>query len=128
MDWLNDALCKKLSQDFFFPPLDAPSPNNYYAIGKYVCRGCKVWQDCLEYAEGNEEVWGLWGGLTPQERKRKANIPHGTMESNRAGCACDKCAATPSWDSYTPDLSLIPTSRELYELQPLLFNVSKGHQ
>lgn len=126
MDWLPDALCRGLSQDFFYPPLDAPSPNHYYTIGKHVCKGCPEWRNCLAEADKNEEVWGLWGGLTPQERKRRATLLHGTFEAKRGGCRCAKCITAPSWEDHQPNLDLIPKSGESYELLPLLFKLSKG--
>jgi WhiB family redox-sensing transcriptional regulator len=34
-----------------------------------VCRRCPVRVKCLEYAIGTKEPEGIWGGLTPRERK-----------------------------------------------------------
>lgn len=38
------------------------------AEAKTVCRGCTVWQQCLAYSVARDDKYGIWGGLTPQER------------------------------------------------------------
>jgi hypothetical protein len=38
-------------------------------IAKAVCRACPVRDDCLEYALTNAEPWGVWGGLSADERR-----------------------------------------------------------
>jgi hypothetical protein len=56
-----------------------------------------VWKKCLE--SGREEKYGMWGGLTPQERtvlntptpKKNAVRPHGTWVRYRQGCRCVDC-------------------------------------
>lgn len=51
-------------------------PNLWYADrgeavdqAKAVCSGCVVREACLEYALGNREQEGVWGGLAPLERR-----------------------------------------------------------
>ncbi|MFW5933710.1 MAG: WhiB family transcriptional regulator [Actinomycetota bacterium] len=38
---------------------------------KALCRGCGVWQRCLEVALGYPPArhHGVWGGMTPEERR-----------------------------------------------------------
>ena len=50
--------------DWFFIP-----SNNLYAQKKF-CIGCKIIDECLDYAIRND-VSGVWGGTTTRERKRK---------------------------------------------------------
>lgn len=40
---------------------------------KYHCQSCIVRKNCLNHALVNDESYGIWGGLTPNERgyKRK---------------------------------------------------------
>jgi hypothetical protein len=64
--WMEEASCRKRRNDFWYPPLDTDVPDNYYAIGREVCHRCPVWDKCLD--AGIDEKWGMWGGLTPQER------------------------------------------------------------
>lgn len=67
----------------------------------------------------------MWGGITPQERKRRANIKHGTIESKRLGCTCANCLAARSVDTSGFDPAALPKSGESYDLQSLVFNTTK---
>jgi WhiB family transcriptional regulator, redox-sensing transcriptional regulator len=96
-DWRSDALCKGRHVDLWYPPLDTDVPEAYYTISRAVCRQCPVWKECLD--DGVEERWGLWGGLTPQERtaiavenpKPSVLRSHGTWMRYRQGCRCTEC-------------------------------------
>jgi WhiB family redox-sensing transcriptional regulator len=35
---------------------------------KAICRGCDIRNECLEYALGFDDRWGVWGGLEAGER------------------------------------------------------------
>ena len=85
LDWMSEALCKGMHADFWFPPMEEANQSPYYRIGKSLCHHCPVWQECLQYAQTNNEVWGCWGGLTPQERNRPYKVSHGTVEKKRLG-------------------------------------------
>jgi WhiB family redox-sensing transcriptional regulator len=34
-----------------------------------ICGGCKVTEDCLEYALESNQRSGIWGGTTEKERR-----------------------------------------------------------
>lgn len=40
------------------------------AKAKAICAGCEVRDECLEGADERDERHGIWGGLTPTERRR----------------------------------------------------------
>ena len=40
-------------------------------LAKMICSGCPVRNDCLDWAIRTDDKWGLYGGLTPQERRRR---------------------------------------------------------
>lgn len=65
------ALCKGFHSELFFPPVfseERTAPESkYYELGKYVCDNCSQADICREL--GAEEEHGLWGGLTPKERR-----------------------------------------------------------
>lgn len=46
--------------------------NHYKAAyeAKKVCQQCPLINKCLEFALTNEEEWGVWGGLTADERRK----------------------------------------------------------
>ena len=64
--WMQAANCMGLDDDQFFPARgDDASP------AKAVCRRCAVREACLTYAMTPPvEIHGVWGGLTPEERRR----------------------------------------------------------
>jgi hypothetical protein len=132
-EWMSDALCRKMHGDIFFPPFDAQTPEINYLIAKQVCNVCPVWDSCLSM--GRKEIYGVWGGLTPQERvplqKDTTNnlAEHGTVVRFRQGCACDDC----DWAHTTRplrneiDVDVIPLiGEELPDLKILLQRLLKG--
>ena len=70
--WVVDALCAQADPDAWFPP---KSGSNNPA--KRVCNGyrgqppCPVRTECLVYALKYQELWGVWGGLSEGERRRR---------------------------------------------------------
>jgi hypothetical protein len=69
---------------------------------KALCRQCPVRSECLQQALDNQEPWGIWGGLTVEERvdlARRQSRPtpstlpaHGTNQRYcRHGCPCRAC-------------------------------------
>ncbi|WP_197023594.1 WhiB family transcriptional regulator [Rhodococcus sp. UNC363MFTsu5.1] len=65
--WRAGAKCAQSEPDEFFP--DRCRPENVRAA-KEVCQRCPVAAECLEYALGAAEPFGVWGGKTPRERRR----------------------------------------------------------
>lgn len=63
--WRLDAACLGMDLDLFFPESEKES-----GAAKAVCCFCPVMQVCLVYALSNHINFGVWGGLTPRERKR----------------------------------------------------------
>lgn len=72
--WMNEALCKGLHTDLFFPPSlkeERTAPESqYYEIAKMVCEQCPVRKQCEQ--AGEDEEFGVWGGITPKERRTGA--------------------------------------------------------
>lgn len=96
-DWMSESLCKRKHGDIWFPPFETTTPELNYAIAKKVCNVCPVWTDCLSF--GKKEIYGVWGGLTPQERlplqkeiKSHLLAEHGTITRYRQGCVCNSCS------------------------------------
>jgi WhiB family redox-sensing transcriptional regulator len=58
-EWQDLANCLGVDPDLFFPERGASTKE-----AKEVCRGC------LEYALGNGEKFGIWGGMSERERRR----------------------------------------------------------
>jgi WhiB family redox-sensing transcriptional regulator len=63
--WMDDALCAQTDPDLFFPDLGGSAK-----AAKAVCAGCDVAAECLAYALEHGEREGIWGGLSPLERRK----------------------------------------------------------
>jgi len=63
--WQELALCAQTDPEAFFPEKGGSTRE-----AKRVCQSCEVRQECLEYALGNDERFGIWGGLSERERRR----------------------------------------------------------
>ena len=68
--WMYLAECSKHDPDTCFPPDEEP---HLYDKAKRICEECPVSGFCLEI--GLDEKWGMWGGLTPDERYKLAKSP-----------------------------------------------------
>jgi WhiB family redox-sensing transcriptional regulator len=62
--WVLDALCAQIDTDVFFPEKGIPGKP-----AKNICGACTVVAECLAYAMGNNEQFGIWGGLSERERR-----------------------------------------------------------
>jgi WhiB family redox-sensing transcriptional regulator len=63
--WQERALCAETDPEAFFPEKGGSTRE-----AKKICTGCEVKVECLEYALGNDERFGIWGGLSERERRR----------------------------------------------------------
>lgn len=68
--WMDYASCHGVGDSFF--PDESRRPEMYETIqaAKRVCALCPVRVDCLEYALANNERYGIWGGLSAEERRK----------------------------------------------------------
>jgi WhiB family redox-sensing transcriptional regulator len=86
--WVRQALCVETDPELFFP-----SPGRAATEAKRICESCPVREQCLQYALTNQEIHGIWGGLSPRERDalrrgRPRHCPHGPLRAT----ACRECA------------------------------------
>jgi WhiB family redox-sensing transcriptional regulator len=65
---LPGAGCRDADPDLFFPP-PGRGASRQIATAKGICRACPVRRACLNWALGNNEDAGVWGGLTREERR-----------------------------------------------------------
>lgn len=62
-EWVADGLCAQTDPELFFPEKGASTRS-----ARSVCAACPVRAACLEYALTNNELVGVWGGTSVQER------------------------------------------------------------
>ena len=79
-DWQVEALCRGMSSAFFFHPWGERGPARDARVeqAKQVCARCPVIQQCRSFALTVQEQYGVWGGLSEDERLlllHNANLP-----------------------------------------------------
>lgn len=65
--WMADALCHNADPEAWYPNSGMPS-----AWVLAVCNRCPVREQCADYADTIHERHGVWGGLTVEQRNRRA--------------------------------------------------------
>ena len=71
-EWQYEGACRTLDTEMFFHPDGerGPSRRNRAAEAKRVCAGCPVVNECRSHSLRAREPYGVWGGLTEEERRR----------------------------------------------------------
>lgn len=70
-------LAKAIEEAPVIPPCQQTGPELWfqehgtssYRIARSLCNRCPVRVKCLDFALKNSEEFGMWGGLSPTERK-----------------------------------------------------------
>lgn len=70
-DWQMDAACRGQDTSQFYHPENerGPSRARRERQAKAVCSGCPVLQNCLRWALAAREPYGVWGGMSVEERE-----------------------------------------------------------
>ncbi|MER5641321.1 WhiB family transcriptional regulator [Kitasatospora sp. NPDC002227] len=70
--WQYRGSCRTTGADLFFHPSGerGPAHDERDQAAKAVCHHCPVRAECLRYALAAREPYGVWGGLTEDERFR----------------------------------------------------------
>ncbi len=69
-NWRFAGACLSADPDLFFPISSAGPGEKQIARAKMICAGCGVRRECLDFALTNHQVYGIWGGTTPEDRQR----------------------------------------------------------
>ena len=66
------AACRTADPAVFYHPEGerGPARRNRDNAAKAICGGCPIIADCRQEALANRESWGVWGGLTEDEREK----------------------------------------------------------
>ncbi len=89
--WQGLGACRSLPTTVFFHPDFERGPQRRHrdTAAKAVCHRCPVMAECRRYALQVEEPYGVWGGLSAEQRadllraRRRAAAPPATMASHR---------------------------------------------
>ncbi|MEO7193339.1 MAG: WhiB family transcriptional regulator [Pseudonocardiaceae bacterium] len=70
-DWQLKGSCQGLNSSIFFhPDGERGSARSHRAgLAKAICQGCPVLEQCRRHALTTREPYGVWGGLTEEERR-----------------------------------------------------------
>lgn len=68
--WLSQAACVGVATSVFYPRY----ANGDLTEALLICRSCPVRLACLEHAIVTREVYGVWGGTTPEARRRLIGV------------------------------------------------------
>src|SRR5271169_2157607 len=67
-DWRDDAACRDVDPDLFFPLGTSGASLLQIDEAKQICRTCPVCVPCLRWALDTGDA-GVWGGTTEDERR-----------------------------------------------------------
>ncbi len=70
-EWQQAGACRRADPALFFCPEGerGPTRDRRELAAKTVCLSCPVIRECREHALAVREPYGVWGGLTPEERE-----------------------------------------------------------
>jgi WhiB family redox-sensing transcriptional regulator len=69
MEWMDDAVCREVGTELFFPEVGDVSMVHR---AKRICSVCSVVDKCLDY--GWMDQHGIYGGMTAAERQKLRQI------------------------------------------------------
>lgn len=69
-DWQFSGLCRSMSPEIFFHPEGERGSARRMRdqAAKEICGQCPVVQACREHALGAREPFGVWGGMSEEDR------------------------------------------------------------
>jgi len=68
-EWRYRAACGDTDPETFFPIGEGQKALTHVAAAKAVCARCPVVDECLDFALTTGQEFGVWGGLSEQERR-----------------------------------------------------------
>ena len=69
-DWRDQASCRSVDPDLFFPVGTTGVALVQIEHAKSVCRSCTAREACLEFALATNQESGIWGGTSEEERRK----------------------------------------------------------
>jgi WhiB family transcriptional regulator, redox-sensing transcriptional regulator len=70
-NWRSAGACLSADPDLFFPISSTGPAERQIARAKKICAGCSVRRECLEFALSHNQIYGIWGGTTAEDRQRE---------------------------------------------------------
>jgi WhiB family redox-sensing transcriptional regulator len=73
-EWQVEGMCRGRYADLFFAPKAFERKEERLrreARATAICRVCPVLEPCADHALAVDEAFGIWGGMTEQDRRRQ---------------------------------------------------------
>ena len=80
-DWRSVASCRGTDPNLFYPIGRGRQADQQIEEAKAVCDGCLSREACLAFAVSTRQHRGVWGGTSPEERRRMARSKVRTVAS-----------------------------------------------
>jgi WhiB family redox-sensing transcriptional regulator len=82
-EWQYEGACRDLPSEMFFHPDGERGPRrrNRENTAKAVCASCPVIAACRAHALAVQEPYGIWGGLSEDDRLAIINKPVGISQT-----------------------------------------------
>jgi WhiB family redox-sensing transcriptional regulator len=93
-DWRSRGACRGHVPELFFPDNDEPLARVQAGTAKAVCRSCPVAGICLAWALSTGQSFGVWGGLTQEERRAVLAVRAFAAQSTRIAARSASRAVT----------------------------------
>ncbi len=92
--WQEHGSCRQADPLLFFHPQNERGSSRIRRdrAAKLVCAGCPVRMECADYAVRAREPYGVWGGLSEEDREHiyarldSLHYPRGKGEGIQAAC------------------------------------------
>ncbi len=94
-EWMPLAACRGAELDLFFPVGSSGPALNQLAAAKAICGGCLVRADCLSWAMATGQQYGVWGGLSEEERHRVSRDQRTKRRTGYGAVSVDELTAGP---------------------------------
>ena len=80
--WQMRGACRGFDSAVFFHPERerGPAKADRNARAKQVCQACPVIEECRRHALSTQEPYGVWGGMTVDERRALLREPAARSE------------------------------------------------
>lgn len=73
-NWRDWAACRGADLEIFFPVGSTGPALQEIEQAKVICARCPVVDDCLDFATRTGQDFGVWGGLTADERRARRRV------------------------------------------------------
>lgn len=79
--WRDTGKCRDSDPNLFYPLGRGHAAIEQAEAAKLICRGCPAREPCLAFALASRQELGVWGGTSPEDRRRLTGRRRSTIAS-----------------------------------------------